>query len=174
MAKDEAFINRCVRNTLRESGGVAFKIPDPQGAAVYTTVKNPFDGFGAFKEADGRIVPVYWESKWSRELKAFNLKNSLQEHQAEYLEKFGIIENSVCLVPYGVQVKRGEIRVYLFLWEAVSDFFKGIEIDGKVKNSIPAKVLEKLPSAKIDNKTNTFEIKRDLFITKDLLQQFFN
>lgn len=166
---EEKDINRTVKNALIKNSGAAFKITDPHGAEVYSTVKNPFDGFGAFREEDGTVHPVYWESKWDRDLKAFNLKNHLQPHQADYLTAFSVVTDSICLVPYGTKASRKDTRIYFFLWDAVKDLYNGVEIKGKVKHSIPAKVLEKLPYAKVNASTWTCEIKRELFITKALL-----
>jgi len=157
---NERDVNTIVVNSMSVIGK---KISDGGFASRGRFTQNPFDGFG-IHEVDGVKKNVYFESKYSKGLKAFDL-NRIAPHQAESLDKFGEGEGSMCLVPYGVHVKRGDLRIYLFLWAYLRNKYYDIEpisYDGetyyipKVPGSIFKKDLEELPYEKVKKRKIEF------------------
>ena len=175
MGYSEKEINTIVKKSFGKDG-FGFKISDPPKSAATCTQKNPFDGFGVIdidlikdynfkqqKAYENKYVPLYWESKFSKELSAFALKR-IEEHQAYYLNHTLKLRDTFSVVPFGVYVKRGEVRIYLFDWEALTDLYKR-------EFSIHKKFLEKLPYNKVIIKDGTFSI--DHIIIKDDLNKVY-
>lgn len=178
MGYSEKDINTMVKNSLASAGGFCFKIADPPKSAAMSAQKNPFDGFGvvdaSVMKCEGfvkkylagdvhRYVPVYWESKFLSELSAFSLKR-IEEHQAYYLNWCMKLPDSMVLVPLGVYHARGDMRVYLFEWSALSPLYaKGF--------SIHKKFLEKLPFNQVTIKTKTFSLDH-VIMAKELVDVY--
>jgi penicillin-binding protein-related factor A (putative recombinase) len=103
--KNEKDFNTIIKNSFEW----AYKIPDPQGKFAPFATQRPFDGMAVYKNK-----PLYWEAKYSNKLQSFNLK-SIQDHQLKNLITIKtLIPDSYCWILYGVKIKRGEYRVYLF------------------------------------------------------------
>jgi hypothetical protein len=112
----ERDINTIVARSLNVIGK---KISDGGRGSKGKFTQNPFDGFG-IHEIDGKKKNVYFESKFNNKMKAFNV-NRIEEHQADALDKFSEGEGSLCVVPLGIHVSRGDLRIYLFLWAALQE-----------------------------------------------------
>jgi len=165
MGYSEKNINTMVKNSLAVTGGFCFKIADPQKGAAMSSQKNPFDGFGVISpkviagaktfldvypgKYDADYVPLYWESKFKSTFEAFSL-TLVEEHQGYYLDWVSKLPNSLTLLPLGVYMGRGDIRVYLFDWNAVSPLYHK-------RFSIHKAYLEKLPYNQVTLKTGLFE-----------------
>ena len=175
MGYSEKEINTIVKKSFSKDG-FGFKISDPPKAAATCVQKNPFDGFGVInvdlikddyfktqKSYSHTFVPLYWESKFSKEMSAFSLKR-IEEHQAYYLNHTLKLKDTFSVVPFGVYVKRGEVRIYLFDWEALADLYKR-------EFSIHKKFLEKLPYNKVVIKDGIFSI--DHIIVKNDLKNVY-
>lgn len=103
--KNEAELNRIVKDSL----SFGFKIPDPTGTFA-ATIKRICDGVGVHK--DGNIV--FWESKFSRTFSSFDLSR-IEQHQIDSLIKIKELSPKThCWFIYGVKVKRGDNRVFIF------------------------------------------------------------
>lgn len=97
-----------LKNSIKEMGGIAIKIPDPTNA-FQKTIARPFDLFGAFNN-----VPWYCEVKFQKGVKSFNLQR-IDEHQIEFLCEFKTkISNSQCWIVLAIKVGRGDNRFYIF------------------------------------------------------------
>ena len=134
----ERELNTIIKNTLLNNGGWASKIADPQGKAVYTSIQNPFDGFGVIGN-----TPVYWEAKYMNKLASFNLQR-IENHQISNLCRIQeLLTNSVCCIILGVKLSRNENRIYVF-----KDI---IDINERRNNSqnFLKKELESLPYFKV-------------------------
>ncbi len=106
---NERELNTIIKNTLLLNGGWAFKIADPQGKAVYTSIPNPFDGFGVSNH-----TPVYWEAKYLNKMMAFSLKK-IEDHQILHLCRIHeLLTNSICCIILGVKISHTDNRVYIF------------------------------------------------------------
>lgn len=171
MGYSEKDINTFVKKSLGE-GGFSFKIADPPKATAMTASKNPFDGFGVLQSSNvldpavrpkDDYVPLYWESKFLSEMSAFSLKR-IEEHQAYYLDRSLLLGNSFSVVPLGVYVKRGEVRVYLFEWASLAPLYrKGF--------SFHKKYLELFPYNQVTLKTGTFKIEH--VITRGTIEKVY-
>lgn len=125
----EADLNRIIANSL-EWG---YKIPDPPQIVATTASQRPFDGFGIFKN-----YPVYWEGKFSKQLKAFDLSR-IADHQAEALDAiYRQLSPAHTWIVYGVHVGRADFRIWIFDWA----FIKVRRLD---KANILKKELEQYP-----------------------------
>ena len=92
-----------------------------------------FDGFGILEQK-----PMYWESKFSQKLQAFNLQR-LEPHQAKALSDIiNILPTALCLVIYAVHVGRGDTRIYIFDWNYLRQRYDE-------KRNVLKKELELLP-----------------------------
>lgn len=108
LMRNEAELNRIITKSINEEG-FAFKIPD---TVSYHTQKHPDLPFDIFGICNGK--PVYVESKFLKEPKAFNF-SSLKEHQIQNLLKCKrLCPDSICLLLIGVVFGRGVIRVFYF------------------------------------------------------------
>lgn len=97
--RNEQEFNSCIGRSLDWH----FKIPDD------SRCQKPFDGFGVI---GGR--PIYWESKFLREPKAFNW-NRLEDHQLYHLKEVKKhCPNCMSVLIIGVVFGRGDIRVFVF------------------------------------------------------------
>lgn len=106
--KNEAELNRVIVRSLNEEG-FAFKIPD---TVSYVSKKHPDLPFDIFGICNNK--PIYIESKFLNEPKAFNF-NRLEQHQIDNLCKCkDLCPSSICLFLVGVVFGRGDIRVYYF------------------------------------------------------------
>jgi penicillin-binding protein-related factor A (putative recombinase) len=123
------------------TGGCHYKIRDLSGLA---TAKQPFDLFGAIKDA-----PAYVEVKFNKTTSSFNL-NRIEPHQADWLDKFSRVNGAICLVILGVHVKRGDLRSYVFNWKSLATKYRE-------KHSYWWKDLEKLPYNEVKKGVFTFE-----------------
>ena len=106
--KNEAEFNRVVCRSINKEG-FARKIAD---TVSYTSKRHsdlPFDIFGIY---GGH--PVYIESKFLKEPKAFNLSR-LENHQLDALLKCRkLCPDARCYLLIGVVFGRGDIRVFYF------------------------------------------------------------
>lgn len=155
---NEAVVNTIIKNMFNEQG-VAYKIPDPGKGEVFTSIERPFDGFGTIS-IDNKQYPMYWEAKYSNTLKAFNFKNSLREHQAEWLDKFSKVENSYNFVILGVDVSNRDKRLYIFDWPSYRKYFYGFEENNKTINSVNKNILETLKYIPIIKKQAHFDVNK--------------
>jgi len=107
---NESQLNTLIKNSIVAAGGWAFKIPDPSGLSALQSIQNPFDGFGIM-----RGYPIYWESKYIRTLKSFNLQ-MIQDHQISNLCRIKELLTNIgeYWIVLGVKVNRGDNRVYIF------------------------------------------------------------
>lgn len=106
----EADLNRIVAQSL----DWGYKIPDPPQVVATTASQRPFDGFGTW-----RALPVYWEGKFSKQLKSFDLSR-IADHQAEALSAINTtIGVAHIWIVYGVHVGRGDFRIWVFDWEYI-------------------------------------------------------
>lgn len=78
----EADLNNSIMNSL----GWGYKIPDPPQAAARFSAKRPFDGFGVMvSRIEGQVgVPVYWEAKLLKGYQALPF-DRVAPHQAKAL-----------------------------------------------------------------------------------------
>jgi len=133
--KNEAELNLIIKNSL--SWG--YKIPDPT-FEFQRTLARSFDGFGCLVD-----IPVYWESKFSNKLKSFDLSR-IEEHQIINLCALkALMPHAYCWVIYGVKVKRGDSRIWIF------DDVHEINRRRSFKENFKLKELEKLPYLSIRN-----------------------
>jgi len=169
LSYNEQIINTMVKKSFALDGGFGFKISDPPKSAAMNVQKNPFDGFGVinttlikdetYKKFTSNFIPFYWEAKFMKEVSAFALKR-IEIHQAYYLNNTLKLPETFSIVPLGIYAKRGEVRIYLFEWEALSQLYEN-------GFSIHKKFLEKLPFNKVVLKEGLFSI--DHIITKKTL-----
>ena len=178
MGYSEKNINTMVKNSLALAGGFCFKIADPPKSAAMSAQKNPFDGFGVISASAMKCeayaarylgqdrsgyVPAYWESKFLGEFGAFSLK-MLEDHQAGYLDWCAKLPRAVVLTPLGIYHDRGDMRIYLFDWNALSPLYaKGF--------SIHKKFLAKLAFNQVTIKTKTFST-NNVIMAEDLLAAY--
>jgi hypothetical protein len=125
----EVDLNRIVANSLDWS----YKIPDPPQVVATIASQRPFDGFGSW-----RTLPVYWEGKFSKQLKSFDLSR-IADHQAAALSAIHTtISTAHIWIVYGVYVGRADFRVWVFDWSY-------IQPRRLAKQNILKKELEQLP-----------------------------
>lgn len=145
---NEGEINKIISKSMNILG---YKIPDSNGGngSFSKFSPTPFDGFGLHKIED-KVYNVYWESKFSKGLKAFNVKR-IEQHQADNLDKCQESDNSLCIVPFGVHAGKGDLRVYLFMWNALREMFFDIDhtVYDNTKYYIPC-LPKSIPKAKLD------------------------
>lgn len=142
---DESDLNTLVRNNL----SFGFKIPDPIGMTALSASSRCFDGFGIILENTG-AYPVYWESKFSKKLQAFNLKK-IETHQADNLSKIAdLLPSARTWVIYGVHAGHGDTRLYVFDWRFLRKRYKDEE-------NVLKKHLDNLPYNKVKKGIVVFE-----------------
>lgn len=125
----ETDLNRIIAQSLDWS----YKIPDPPQIVATTASQRPFDGFGTW-----RALPVYWEGKFSKSLKSFDLSR-IADHQAEALSAiYTTIATAHIWIVYGVYVGRADFRIWIFDWNFIRDRRLN-------KQNILKKELEQLP-----------------------------
>jgi len=106
----EADLNRIMAVSL----DWGYKIPDPPQQVATTASQRPFDGFGTFNG-----LPVYWEGKFSKQLKSFDLSR-IADHQADALEILHQQVSSAHIwIVYGVYVGRADFRIWIFDWNFI-------------------------------------------------------
>lgn len=106
--KNEAELNRVIVRSLNENG-FGFKIPDTVSYVSKRHGDLPFDIFGICNQR-----PVYIESKFLKEPKAFNF-DRLEDHQLKSLIKCKrSCPYARCYLLIGVVFGRGDIRVFYF------------------------------------------------------------
>lgn len=106
----EADVNRIVATSL----DWGYKIPDPPQVAATASSQRPFDGFGTWRDS-----PVYWEGKFSKQVKSFNLTH-IADHQAKALTDIDdTVANAHIWIVYGVYVGRGDFRLWIFDWNYI-------------------------------------------------------
>ena len=154
MKKESEFCSVIVKSL-----DIGYKIPDPTGMYA-KTIKRCFDIMGAhhfhgFKEY---LHPVYIEAKFNKMMSAFNL-NRIEDHQAYYLSRFNDVAGAKCFVILGVYAGRGDLRAYVFDWNALRPLYEH-------KKSIYAKVLKELPY----NEVHKGVFKFDKIIAKEDLK----
>jgi penicillin-binding protein-related factor A (putative recombinase) len=136
---DEMTLCTIIVNSIKSSGGVAWKIPDPSGAFA-TAIARPFDILGATKEG----CPLYIEAKFLKTLESFNLQK-IESHQMESLLSLKkLMPTAECWIVLGVKIPRKN-RVYVF-----KDIYE-IERRRKAKENFKMKELETLPYFSIKN-----------------------
>lgn len=107
--KNEAEFNTIVTHSLT----LGHKIGDQRSTITGFHSKNPFDGFGVFKGKE-QAYPVYFESKFLSEPRAFNF-DRLEEHQLYSLLTFAtLLPESLSLFLICVDFGRNDKRVYVF------------------------------------------------------------
>lgn len=105
----EADLNNIIRKSIIHAGGWAYKIPDPIGLSALTASMRAFDGFGVLQG-----IPLYWEAKFANAFYSFNL-SLIQDHQIHNLLQIKkLLPMAYCFICYGVRVKRGDNRVFIF------------------------------------------------------------
>lgn len=106
--RNERDLNSLITRSINKKG-FAHKISDSVSLKSSQSNKLPFDIFGIY---NGK--PVYIESKFLKEPKAFNFSR-LEEHQIKSLIKCKkLCPDAACLVLIGVVFGRGDIRVFYF------------------------------------------------------------
>ena len=128
---DERDVNRIMARSL----DFGYKIPDPPQQAATSSGQRPFDGFGVWD-----LSPVYWEAKFARQVKSFDLSR-IAPHQADALDECVKIHQAAdakVWIVYGVHVGRGDFRFWIFDWEIIKP-------RRDAKNNIKKKELEQLP-----------------------------
>lgn len=135
MRNEAEFCSAIVRS-LNENGDLGWKIPDSAG--MWTTSARVFDIMGRIYDR-----PLYIEAKFNKSFSAFNL-NRIEPHQAYYLDEFNKISNAVCLILFGTNVSRGDVRSYIFKWDALTGLYKrGFSIHKKVLEKMPFNPVKK-------------------------------
>lgn len=108
----EKDLNRIIARSL----DWGYKIPDPPQTVATQSNTRPFDGFGTWGN-----LPVYWESKFAKQLKAFDLSR-IADHQAEALDSIAdSINEAYIWIVYGIHVGRGDFRVWIFDWAIIRE-----------------------------------------------------
>ncbi|MCA1799943.1 MAG: hypothetical protein LC650_01435 [Actinobacteria bacterium] len=136
----EAKFNTIVRNSLIDSSGFAYKISDVGGGSQQ---RRPFDGIALYGNE-----PVFWESKATKGLKAFNLKEVFEGdrgHQMETFETIFMATQKVKLWVILCSYIPRKARVYTFPYRVL----RTIYAQGDGKTSILQKDLEALPYTSI-------------------------
>lgn len=109
----EKDFNRIVRSTIIKENGWAFKIADPPKAMMLANrlpEQNPFDGFGIL--SNGK--PIYWESKYLKGLKSFNLQ-MIKDHQIDNLLRIKTLNKDLlCVIILCCNISPRDKRVFLF------------------------------------------------------------
>ena len=106
--RNERDLNGLITRSINKKG-FAHKISDSVSLKSSQSNKLPFDIFGIY---NGK--PVYIESKFLKEPKAFNFSR-LEEHQIKSLIKCKkLCPDASCLLLIGVVFGRGDIRVFYF------------------------------------------------------------
>lgn len=106
--KNEAEFNTIVTRSL----SFGHKIGDQRSTSGYH-IKNPFDGFGIASTELGNF-PVYFESKYIRNLSAFNW-NRLEDHQIDALLACKhLLPDCLVLFLICVDFGRADKRVFVF------------------------------------------------------------
>ena len=154
MKKESEFCSVIVKSL-----DIGYKIPDPTGQFA-KTIKRCFDIMGAhnFHGVKEHLHPVYIEAKFNKMMSAFNL-NRIEDHQAYYLSRFNDVAGAKCFVILGVYAGRGDLRAYVFDWNALRPLYEQ-------KKSIYAKVLKELPY----NEVHKGVFKFDKIIAKEDLK----
>ena len=145
MKKESEFCSVIVKSL-----DVGYKIPDPTGQFA-KTIKRCFDIMGAhhFDGFVSYLHPVYIEAKFNKTMGSFNL-NRIEDHQAYYLSRFNDVKGAKCFVILGVYAGRGDLRAYVFDWNALQPLYEQ-------KKSIYAKVLKELPYNEVHKGVFKFE-----------------
>jgi penicillin-binding protein-related factor A (putative recombinase) len=153
----ERDFGKYIIHSLEATGGCGYKIRDigAYGGMKIATQKNPFDIFGIICNPEPKSV--YIESKHFKEFKAFNLKK-IEPHQAYWLTKFSLPKDSEVYVILSVQVKRADLRVYIFDWRYLQPMYEA-------GYSFFAKELDKLPYNEVHK--GIFEFKNIIYSNKD-------
>jgi penicillin-binding protein-related factor A (putative recombinase) len=100
-------------------------------------------------------LPVYWEGKFSKQLKSFNLTH-IADHQAKALTEVNAsVAISHTWIVYGVHVGRGDFRIWIFDWEFIRPRIASA-------SNIKKKELEALPYHAV--KKQRIELDRDKII----------
>lgn len=154
--KNEADVCTIIKNSLLNGS----KIPDPSGAYTHTSQRT-FDGIGAIEKKDG-LHFVCWEAKYLKSMSAFPF-SKIEPHQNYYLNVYNKCIGVISYVILGVNVARGDQRIYVFEW---NDFMGELYEN---KFSIHKDKLEKLPYNEVHKGTFNF----DNIITKDILSSTF-
>ena len=122
-----------LKNSLLLMNELCFKIPDPSNS-FSSTIQRPFDMIASYKGN-----PVYIEVKYMKGLHSFNLQE-IRDHQIENLINYkNKINNAECWIVLGINVKRGDNRIYIF-----KDIFE-IEKRRLNKDNYKVKELHQLP-----------------------------
>lgn len=150
--KNEAEVCTIIRGSFK----YGFKIPDPSGS-FNTTSQRCFDGIGTLYKEDGNHF-VCWEAKYLKSMQAFPFAK-IEPHQNYYLNLYNKCIGVISYVIVGVNVARGDQRMYIFEW----DDFMGQLYENRF--SIHKDKLEKLPYNEVHKGMFTF----DNIITKDTL-----
>lgn len=154
--KNEAEVCTIIRNSLKDG----FKIPDPSGA-FQSTSQRCFDGIGTIEKED-ELHFVCWEAKYLKAMSAFNFQK-IEPHQNYYLNTYNKCNGIISYVILGVNVARGDQRMYVFEW---NDFMGELY---KNKFSIHKDKLEQLPYNEVHKNLFTF----DNIITKETLEKIY-
>jgi len=137
----EADLNTYTKNSFTEKGRTWMsKIPDP--TTDYNTIKRPFDLFGCYEG-----IPVYFEGKFQKGLKAFNFSH-IRDHQIEnLLELQNISKNYNKEMITGFTLGVYEPRKYFYLLTFEPDLINQLIISEK-KSIIKVELLKLINSSK--------------------------
>jgi penicillin-binding protein-related factor A (putative recombinase) len=116
----EKEFNTIVVNSIKETGGDAFKIPDAAGQGAMMR-KSTTDGYGVIKR-EATYKPIYWESKYNKEFGAFSLKR-IEDHQAYWLSMYSKIPDAEVYLILGMHLSRGKLYAYVFDWRYLEKLF---------------------------------------------------
>ncbi|MFA5385384.1 MAG: hypothetical protein WC364_12135 [Eubacteriales bacterium] len=106
--RNESELCTVFKNSLIVVKELGYKIPDPSGDYA-KTIKRPFDLIGSW---EGKLLVV--ECKYMSTLGSFSLQR-VEDHQMEALLQWSRgIPNTQAWIVLGVNVKRGDNRVYVF------------------------------------------------------------
>jgi hypothetical protein len=133
----ERDFGKYIIHSLEATGGCGYKIKDmaAYGGMQIATQQNPFDIFGVVCRPDPKAC--YIEAKHFKELKAFNL-NKIEPHQAEWLTKFSLPKESEVYVLLSVQIKRADIRVWIWDWRFLKEKYEaGFSYHAKMLLELP-------------------------------------
>ena len=154
--KNEAEVCTIIKNSLKNG----FKVPDPSGAFT-TTSQRCFDGIGTLEKEDGTHF-ICWEAKYLKSMQAFSFMK-IEPHQNYYLNVYNKCIGVVSYVILGVNVGRGDQRMYVFEW---NDFMGRLYEN---RFSIHKDKLEQLPYNEVHKGTFGFIN----IITKDTLNKVY-
>ena len=154
--KNEAEVCTIIKNSLKHGA----KIPDPSSGFTQTSQRT-FDGVGTIEKEDG-LHFVCWEAKYLKTMSAFNFQK-IEPHQNMYLNIYNKCIGVISYVILGVNVGRGDQRMYVFEW----DDFMGQLYENKF--SIHKDKLMLLPYNEVHKGTFNFEN----IITKEELNKVY-